>query len=141
LRERVEELRRRAVLRLAVLRLAVVLLLVRELFAAPVARLAAGRFALILRAADARVPPALADFARDGVFLFAAVLRVPVERFAVERLAVALRAPVLRDAPELVLIPPSIVHLPDITRWAASATASAMIEPSLVALETTLVAA
>jgi hypothetical protein len=35
----------------------------------------------------------------------------------------------------------SSVHLPDITRWAASATASAMIDPSLVALLIMLVAA
>src|SRR5205085_10120277 len=36
---------------------------------------------------------------------------------------------------------PSIDHLPDITRCAASATASAIIAPSFVALETTLLAA
>jgi hypothetical protein len=35
----------------------------------------------------------------------------------------------------------SIVHLPLITRCAASATASAMIDPNLVALDTTLLAA
>jgi hypothetical protein len=45
------------------------------------------------------------------------------------------------DAPELVLASPSNDHLPDMTRCAASATASAMIEPSLVALDTTLLAA
>jgi hypothetical protein len=53
------------------------------------------------------------------------------------------RAPLLRDEPEL---PPPLAlspadHLPDITRCAASATASAMIEPSLVALDTMLLAA
>jgi hypothetical protein len=38
------------------------------------------------------------------------------------------------ELPELALALPSIVHLPDITRCAASATASAISEPSLVAL-------
>ncbi len=37
---------------------------------------------------------------------------------------------------ELAVASPSIDHLPDITRCAASATASAMSEPSLVALDT-----
>ena len=64
---------------------------------------------------------------------------------AFARLLDALR-PVLRDAPllpelALELASPSMLHLPDITRCAASATASAMIEPSLVALETMLFAA
>ena len=46
------------------------------------------------------------------------------------------------DPPLLpALAEPSKFHLPDITRWAASATASAMIEPSLVALDTMLLAA
>jgi hypothetical protein len=45
------------------------------------------------------------------------------------------------DEPELALAIPSIDHLPDITRCAASATASAISEPSLVALATTLLAA
>jgi len=51
--------------------------------------------------------------------------------------------PPLRDEPEpaLVLALPSTVHLPDITRCAASATASAINEPSLVALAIMLVAA
>jgi hypothetical protein len=82
-------------------------------------------------------------------------------RFAVERELDDLRAPVERELdvlraalerepvrPELAL--PEVAlpladsvgdHLPDITRWAASATASAISEPSLVALETTLLAA
>lgn len=71
------------------------------------------------------VPPALA---REPVFL------VP---FA--------RAPLLdeRDAPDLepALESSSGVHLPDITRCAASATASAMMDPSFVALDTMLLAA
>ena len=55
-------------------------------------------------------------------------------------------APLARDeVDEAELVPalalPSIVHLPLITRWAASATASAIREPSLVALATTLLAA
>lgn len=66
------------------------------------------------------------DFARE-VFL-----RAPVERRAV-----------LREPPVLAAVAtvPSAVNLPDITRCAASATASAMIDPSLVALATILVAA
>ena len=118
-----------------------------------------------LRVGDDRLAPPLEDFARDDPVFFAPdVERVPlfraapvrellardvVERFAVERLAVErlravdLRAPVER--PELdaavALPPPSEGHLPVITRCAASATASAMISPSLVALDITLVAA
>jgi hypothetical protein len=59
----------------------------------------------------------------------------------------ALRPPLLRpeldedEDPDDALAPPSIVHLPDMTRCAASATASAINEPSLVALATTLLAA
>jgi hypothetical protein len=40
-----------------------------------------------------------------------------------------------------VPVPPPSVHLPDITRCAASATASAMSAPNLVALDMTLLAA
>jgi hypothetical protein len=96
----------------------------------------------------ARVVPAVTDFARGAAGFFAAlafrgvvlravvdfapveVLRAPVERFA----------PVLRAAVELVA-PSSAVHLPDMTRCAASATASAINVPSLVALAITLLAA
>jgi len=123
-------------------------------FALPVERLAAG-----LRAVEERLAAAPEDFARVGVDLFAVlrfgVLRLAVERFAVERLAVGrlavdlrgpLRADDERDAerdepPELPLALPSIVHLPDMTRCAASATASAINVPSFVALATTLLAA
>jgi hypothetical protein len=102
--------------------------------------LAVERFAAGLRAADARLALADVDFARDAVERFGAA------RFAVERLAAGLRLAVERfavdrragDAPDA---PPSSVHLPDITRCAASATASAMIDPSFVALDITLVAA
>ena len=81
-----------------------------------------------------------ADFFAAGFLaadFFALDLRAPVERFAAD----------LRAAPDALLVPaervaePSRLHLPDITRCAASATASAMIEPSLVALDTTLFAA
>jgi hypothetical protein len=104
-----------------------------------------------LRAADERVAPEVDDLAREDVDFFAPVERDDVERFAVERDPAALRVPVdllvprleAADDPELALaLEPSVGdHLPDITRCAASATASAMIEPSLVALETTLLAA
>jgi hypothetical protein len=99
-------------------------------------------------AALARVVPADADFARvaagflaalvfRGVLLRAAVdfARVEVLRALVERFA-----PVLRAEAELVA-PSSAVHLPDSTRCAASATASAINVPSLVALDITLLAA
>jgi hypothetical protein len=45
------------------------------------------------------------------------------------------------DEEEPPLDPSSAVHLPDMTRCAASATASAISEPSLVALDMTLLAA
>lgn len=110
-----------------------------------------------LRAADERLAPEPVDLARVDVAFFAPVEREEVERFApllplddfaVERLALLLRAPpeLLRevDAPDVPLLaePLSLVlHLPDITRCAASATASAISEPSLVALAMTLLAA
>jgi hypothetical protein len=118
-------------------------------FAAPVERVAVERFAVErfavlrlaagLRAADERLAPAPADLARVDVERFA------VERFAVDRLAADLRAAGLRFAAVLraglaallepeVEAEPSIDHLPDITRCAASATASAMSAPNLVAL-------
>ena len=98
--------------------------------------------AAVLRFGLAAVPAApREDFARDaGAFL--AVDLVAVLRVAVLRVVPALRAPPLRaeldEAEPLAL---SSLHLPDITRWAASATASAMIEPSLVALDIMLLAA
>jgi len=106
---------------------------------------AADLFAALLRDA-----PAVDDFARvDAAFL--ALLRFGAERlaagrFAVDRFADDLRAPLLRLDPDedeevLVLALPSIDHLPDMTRCAASATASAISEPNLVALAMTLVAA
>ena len=122
------------------------LLLPRELvlradFDAPLELFVAERFAVVLffagdlRAVDERLAPAPEDFA--AVERLGVDLRAPVERFAL--LARAGFDALL----ELVEVEaePSIDHLPDITRCAASATASAMIEPSLVALETTLLAA
>jgi hypothetical protein len=99
-----------------------------------VARLAAG----LLRDAEA-----LVDLAR--VLFFAAVERdllgLDFARDAVLRLAVDFRA-VLRAGPAAeTTVSTSAVNLPDITRCAASATASAMSEPNLVALLTTLLAA
>jgi hypothetical protein len=123
---------RDVVLRLAVLRgLAAV---VRDVFAAPVvARLAVARLAGALRAVDDRLAAGFAAAERAEVDLRAVDLRAPVERFAAGLAA-------LLD-PDEVEAEPSIDHLPDITRCAASATASAISEPSLVALETTLLAA
>ena len=123
--------------RFAVLRLAGAL----DVFTAPlVARFAVVRFAGDLRAVDVRLAPALADFAR-------------VALFAVERFAVDLRLAVLRFAAGLragfaallellaAFAEPSMLHLPDMSRSAASATASAISEPSFAALEATLFAA
>lgn len=105
--------------------------------AAPVARFAAGLDAV------ERLAPDVEDFVREPVLFRAAPL---VLRLAVEREPEDLRAPPLRrdveeDEPELSPALPSIVHFPDMTRCAASATASAISEPSLVALATMLLAA
>ncbi len=99
-------------------------------------------FAAGLRAVDERPVPA-DDFARDVGDFFAA-LRFAVDRFAVDRFALVLRAPLRRgddDVAEPELALPSTVHLPDMTRCAASATASAINDPSFVALAMTLLAA
>jgi hypothetical protein len=128
-------------LRFAVLRgLAAALL---DAFAAPPpARFAVERFAGDLSAVDDLVVPALADFARVEVERLAVDLRAVV-RFAAERLAVDLRAgfAAVLDEPDDVNAAPSVDHLPDITRCAASATASAMIAPSFVALDAIALAA
>lgn len=128
--------RRVVVLRLAVLR-GFVAVLADVFAAAPVERFAVERFGGDLRAVDARLAPALVDFERVEVDRFAVDLR------AVERLAVDLRAgfAALLDEPDEVEAEPSIDHLPDITRCAASATASAMSAPSFVALEAIALAA
>ena len=92
-----------------------------------------------------------------GLLDFAALLRelvfaevapdfalLPVERFAADVLLLEDFGLVLEvEDREPPLLPPvdeppsSIDHLPDMTRWAASATASAISEPSLVALDIT----
>jgi hypothetical protein len=103
-------------------------------------RLAAGFFAAGFFAVDDRAAAVPALFARDAAGFF----------FAAERLAGALRfAGALRAVPRdagaeadvLPLRAPPSPHLPDITRCAASATASAISEPNLVALATMLLAA
>jgi hypothetical protein len=115
--------------------------------APPVERFAAG-----LRFAEAVLEPPLDDLAR---LVFALepveVAREPLERVELERADEARpedlleRPDELRDEPEPLLpelpLDASSLHLPLITRCAASATASAMIEPSLVALDTMLLAA
>ena len=136
----------------------------RDDFDAALERLAAGLgIPPDLRAADERLAPEVDDFARVEEDFFAA----PVDRFAplldrfalderelllLERLALEDGPDDLRpadpddddDVPELLPPLPDMSvgdHLPDITRCAASATASAMIEPSFVALDMTLLAA
>ena len=100
--------------------------------------LRAGFFAAALVAVFGRAEA----LARVDVAFFA-VARLAVLRFAVERFAPGRLAAGLRDVelPELALALPSIDHLPDITRCAASATASAINEPSFVALAIMLLAA
>jgi hypothetical protein len=96
-----------------------------------VLRLATG-FDAVERDAD---PPVLE---RDAVPL---VLRAPLLlAVLVLRVVEPERAPLDEERDELELSS-SPVHLPDSTRWAASATASAISEPSLVALDTMLLAA
>jgi hypothetical protein len=97
---------------------------------------------------DFRAEAAVEDFAREPLAALAAPPRLPVERLAVERLApprepADLFAPPPPDdeEPELVLALASTDQLPDMMRCAASATASAISEPSLVALATMLLAA
>ncbi len=95
----------------------------------------------------AAVDPVLEDLARDDVALRERVVRVPVDRDLPERVEVDLppadsrELPRPADADEEPSDASSFVHLPDITRCAASATASAMSAPSFVALDITLFAA
>jgi hypothetical protein len=124
-----------AVLRLAVVRFAAGFLAVDFL--------AAGAFA-----AEERVEPALADLAREVLVFLAAGFARALLAAGFRRVAVALRAPLAlrdedEDPPALLLEPddPLSDHLPVITRCAASATASAISEPNLVALATMLLAA
>jgi hypothetical protein len=137
--------------------------LLREDFAAPpVDDDFAAEVEVDLRAPLARADPLPDDFAREEVDLRAPPL-LELERDPVER-ALADREPLERDEldrplPALRVLPPrddeldedepvpelpaddSSAHLPDMTRCAASATASAISEPSLVALAITLLAA
>jgi hypothetical protein len=113
------------VLRFAVLRLAVP----RGDFAGLAVLLAAG-----FRDAVERVALVPADFARVDV------LRAP-EDLRADVLRAPPRADEADTEPVLALASLSNDHLPDMTRCAASATASAMIEPSLVALDIMLLAA
>ena len=112
-------------------------------------------FAAGFRAVDAALERDADGFARDDVDLPAAALEGErdaedfravdfravdlraVDLRAVDFRAVDLRVPLLL----VVLEPSSAFHLPDITRCAASATASAINEPSLAALDATLLAA
>jgi hypothetical protein len=112
-----------------------------------------------LRAPAARPEPELEALARAVLDFFLPPLlarellavepddlaREPVEREVDERPPAEPRELPAReeaDPPELALLEASsVVHLPDITRCAASATASAISEPSLVALAMTLLAA
>src|SRR4029079_10970735 len=113
-------------------------------FVAPVERFAVvDRFTAGFRAVDERVDAPVEDFARVDADLRVvperelAALRVPVDLRAVDLRPLPVRA---RYSDPLELeVDPSSDHLPDITRCAASATASAMIEPSLVALDIMLV--
>jgi hypothetical protein len=120
----------------------------------------------VLRELAVREPAAFAELPREAVafapladdFALVDVLRAPdVELFGEPDDLAALdrdevdrppeeRPPRLAPDEELdepldALASPSMLHLPDITRCAASATASAMIEPSFVALDMTLLAA
>jgi hypothetical protein len=102
------------------------------------ARFALAPFAGDFRAADDLVAPPVVDFAavdRVDFARFVPALRAAAGRFAADFRA-GFDALLVLDEAE-----PSMLHLPDITRCAASATASAMIEPSFVALDTTLLAA
>ena len=109
--------------------------------------LRAGFFAALESVDEERLAAGVADFARlDADFLAAPVLRavllrvVDFARVEVLRALVERFEPVLREELEALAVS-SVVHLPDITRCAASATASAIKVPSLVALAMTLLAA
>jgi hypothetical protein len=105
-------------------------------FALPVDRLVVDRFEAGLPAIEERL--LLAELLARLVPAFFPVLCLAVERFADDFFAPLLRDE-LEDDPELAVA--STDHFPVITRCAASATASAIREPSLVALAMTLLAA
>ncbi|HKP33701.1 MAG TPA: hypothetical protein VJT70_02850 [Sphingomicrobium sp.] len=109
--------------------------------AVPVDALAVERLAAGLRAADVRLAPEVDALARVALAFFAPLLRLAAERFADVLRAPPPRDELVDDRALLALGASSAAHLPDITRCAASATASAISEPSLVALAIMLVAA
>jgi hypothetical protein len=131
----------------------------REPFAAPLELVPSLAFAVDARLAPERLDPVPDDFARVDVDLPAREAppverddeaRLPVEREVED--AERPRPPLPREAElddeddddDLELLPlesSSAAHLPDMTRCAASATASAISEPSFVALDITLLAA
>jgi hypothetical protein len=107
-----------------------------------------GFFAAVDRVDGERLAAAVVDFARvDAGFLAAVVLRAVLLRGVDFALVDVLRAlaerfaPVLRADVDPPLELSSAAHLPDMTRCAASATASAINVPSFVALAITLLAA
>jgi hypothetical protein len=102
-------------------------------------RFGAARLAAGLGAAEERVGAgfdALARVVRFAAGFFAAGFRALVLRFAAAFAGLAAALP-----PVEVEAEPSTDHLPDMTRCAASATASAISAPSFVALAATLFAA
>jgi hypothetical protein len=123
-------------------------LVLRGDFAAAVERPAAALPAEDLRAADERLDAEPVDFARLGVDFFAVLGRDAVGRAPLDFERDVFR-PLVDRRVLLDLAPPpvpttdstSALHLPDMMRCAASATASAINDPSLVALEATLLAA
>ena len=125
--------------------------LARELvarFAVPVPLLLAARVPVLFALVEPlllRALPLLDAVDREALLLARVFLAAPERDCEVVELrALVLRAPPLRAAPPLLLLlldPPSSDHLPDITRCAASATASAISDPSRVALVITEFAA
>jgi hypothetical protein len=84
-------------------------------------------------------------FAEAGFFAVELRVEPDVEREALARFVPVLRLDELERAPPVEAarcgVASSSVHFPDMTRCAASATASAISEPSLVALDIMLLAA
>jgi hypothetical protein len=124
-------------------------LVLRGDFAAAVERLAGALLPDDLRAADERLDADPVDFARVEVDFIAALGRDAAERAPVDFDRDEVFRPLVERRLLVDLAPPpapttdstSADHLPDMIRCAASATASAISDPSLVALEATLLAA
>jgi hypothetical protein len=123
-------------------------LVLRGDFAAAVERGAAALLPDDLRAAEERAD-ADDDFARLELDFFVALGRDAAERARLDFARDEVLRPLVERRVLPDLAPPlapttdstSAVHLPDMIRCAASATASAISDPSLVALEATLLAA